>query len=688
METTELEKQVIALTSRVYELEQKVAKLSGENAAPVCAQPNVAEAPSESVSKVAEPGAPEKVDAPKPVVAEEKCIVAEPAVSDSPKTNESPAVEAASESLESKVGRKIMGVVASLLILLSIVLFGRLVYSNFTDGMKIAIMYGVSFAFAVFGIVKLSMSEENNTFYSCIAGCGMAGIYVSCLLTCFYFQMIDVLGLNGLLVLWLAVTCGLGKYVSRMFYYICNIGLIVASFEAVSCHQLTYGTVLYYIGVSVLYLIGRTRIFSKDCHFFTQMHVLSLIYAFGNYEHLATSILIAVFNIAAFIYAHFAYTKETSKDARLTRTNQVLLSGTCLIVLFASDFYVAPYELAVVALLNGILTAIQYLRYNLKTDAIWLNSYYVTLLLALCSNHGFFKYYTSFVPMCVLLLALTRFLGNKHFRYASFAFLLFTICNYPARLEYSYTLGFTLLFVIYYVYRYFRDSYCMLDKFLLSFMVLLSLCYEFVYYRTSWFICFVVLALLSLFFNTSLYRRDYQTQTEEKSTTMFSYLYNAVLLVTGVLMTLFYFRSFEITENFRFSESVVGAIIVILTLILSSWNIKHLYSANVSKNFFGIYTGAKLLVVLLAVLARLETVSLLVSLVCLVFTASCIAAGFKIGNKSLRLFGLSVTLIFVLKLILFDITYSSDYVRPLSFLGAGIVCFLISWFYSKLEKKH
>ena len=71
------------------------------------------------------------------------------------------------------------------------------------------------------------------------------------------------------------------------------------------------------------------------------------------------------------------------------------------------------------------------------------------------------------------------------------------------------------------------------------------------------------------------------------------------------------------------------------------------------------------------------------------FAVLCIAIGFKnsLLTKGLRIFGLMTTLVFVVKFIIFDISFDSSVMKAISFLISGILCFGISAIYNHFEKK-
>lgn len=674
-----LEAQITSLTSRVLELEQKVAILSGDTEKTAkLLQQGKTDIAEQTIGNIPLQNRLEESNS-SDIDAQKESLVNSPQSSNISQGD--------TENLESKIGKKLMSVAASILVIFSVILFGRLLYPALTDSVKVFLMYALSLIFSGIGISKLNASSKYQTLYASFAACGVSSIYISSLLACFYFRLFPVNVLMMILLAWLVLTGALAKLKSRMFLYIYNVGLLIASSITFSYMYPAMGTFLYYIGLIILFVTNKSGIYTKDCYFFKQLHLMSIIYLLCNSHSLGISMAIAMLNLITFVLAHYLYEKATKTDTYLSMSNQIAMSIGFAIMLCFGPFETQPYQFTIIAFINAILTIIQYCKYKDKNQDVWLVSFYVTSFVTILGNKGFIAENLSFIPICILLLVLEYYIKNNHFKYSSVVFAILTNYYEPEKHPFAVILIFTLLFIGYYAFRYFKKSYYLFDKFLLCYLFFLSLIKNFNEYNVTAFIVFTILSLLSIFINSALFRMNYETMEEEITTTVISYLYNAIILIWGLILTLSHTRSYYFSESFSLSSSAVAAIIIALTIMLSLLNVKHLYNSNKSKTFIGIYTCTKLLIVLLAILYRLETVSLVVSLATLIFAVLCIAFGFKINVKSFRLYGLTLTLILVLKLILYDISYDSAILRPLGFLGAGLLCYGVSWLYSKLEKQ-
>ncbi len=75
------------------------------------------------------------------------------------------------------------------------------------------------------------------------------------------------------------------------------------------------------------------------------------------------------------------------------------------------------------------------------------------------------------------------------------------------------------------------------------------------------------------------------------------------------------------------------------------------------------------------------------SIVGLLVTIGFIIVGFKRRIKSIRLYGLVLTIIMVAKFILVDLYQKNSITKVLALIAGGCLCFLISFIYNKLSEK-
>ena len=64
----------------------------------------------------------------------------------------------------------------------------------------------------------------------------------------------------------------------------------------------------------------------------------------------------------------------------------------------------------------------------------------------------------------------------------------------------------------------------------------------------------------------------------------------------------------------------------------------------------------------------------------------CIFIGMRKMTKPLRIYGLILALCSAVKLVLFDISYSYSISKTFSYIVCGVLCFVISYIYTRLER--
>ena len=75
------------------------------------------------------------------------------------------------------------------------------------------------------------------------------------------------------------------------------------------------------------------------------------------------------------------------------------------------------------------------------------------------------------------------------------------------------------------------------------------------------------------------------------------------------------------------------------------------------------------------------------SIVLMVLATVCILFGFKFKNKSTRIYGLSVLLMSVIKIVIVDMWGQDSIIRVVALMFGGVICFAISALYNNFEKR-
>ncbi|MCL2889166.1 MAG: DUF2339 domain-containing protein, partial [Eggerthellaceae bacterium] len=75
------------------------------------------------------------------------------------------------------------------------------------------------------------------------------------------------------------------------------------------------------------------------------------------------------------------------------------------------------------------------------------------------------------------------------------------------------------------------------------------------------------------------------------------------------------------------------------------------------------------------------------SIVCMAVALVCIVAGFLTVIKPLRLYGLILVMMSVMKLAFVDVFYAESVMRVVAFIVGGLICFGINMLYNNMVKR-
>ena len=176
------------------------------------------------------------------------------------------------------------------------------------------------------------------------------------------------------------------------------------------------------------------------------------------------------------------------------------------------------------------------------------------------------------------------------------------------------------------------------------------------------------------------FSRNWITGHEEPPTKVTTNILNVLFIVEGLVL---------IANNN--DNVIVQMIAIVFTVVLCSLNtLAQLQSVIFSSKYAllpEIYVGGKYLFLLYYILVQVDDADYVADIVVLLFAIICIVLGFIAGKKGLRVFGLGLSIIAMVKLILIDIHYDNSAGRAASFLMCGVLCFVISAIYTYVDKK-
>ena len=604
------------------------------------------------------------------------------------------------QDLEKTIGRAILPVCAAGLIFLSLVFFAMLVLPYLSQGVKMVLMYTVSAAITLAGGILVAHDRRNKAFLG-LLGCGMGAWYLSLFLSDFYFHAInDGILYLGLLV-WAVVLCVLSRLRSNLFLIIGQIGVGISLILGVLMCNWTEDAERFLI-LSIYYAVTQTIFFVSHLRREYYRNAVNLV-------SWSIGLLILVLGAAA------SYTEGSAAGnvsvvlllalaavpvllgvaaAEMDENGKLLggIVGALCIIIFCGLFLNRFTGAALLLLVFGIavLALLEFRRPgDLSAGTVLLEvAVFAQMFFAGAAAPYFGEYIsTGLLAEACLLYGFLR--KRKAYRAAALGYgilLLLIPMNGGMRTVWGLVFFCSAVLLI----RFCREQYETWMK-ICGYLMFLAFLSETAVWGTdlaavadvylSDLICFMPIVLCNILAaKVPLFRRNPKTGEEEKAFAAVTMAVQA-LLIAAVLVLMG-----------KPDAPVLHLIYVLLGLVLVCTNT---YSLLIRKDgdWWGIYVALKLLLFASVALHSYGVPVFVNDVTGIVIAFCCIVAGFlaemrmKRKYKALRVCGLVLVLLCVVKLVLVDIRYDNVLLRAAGFFVGGILCFGISLVYNLVDKR-
>lgn len=642
-------------------------------------------------------------------------------------------------NFETNIGKNIMSIIASILIFIGLGSFVVLIYDNMPDFIKIALMYLFSFGLTGFGFYKTT--KKKNTFSIALTACGIGSTYISLLMSLIHFEIFNNITFFILLAVWAIVSLTLERRIkSPVFSIIGTIGVsisvLLAAFDSIGNLEILLLTI-FFCGMSFAYTHnalkdkGITKYIVEGIFIIPSFTLLVLLCD----ETLTTTIFIAltiylIYHLCLYMYKLSEINKGNQIEyaiylpivalqmifsiVNLTNSTDLLgldlgciASFFLLITLFISHeifemkekmpltrYIITP--LIFIGLLSlwseldfntdwfGVLPlTVPFIAYFIyKKDNIFATALIhftsiacIVTLIESMENISFYgrindtvtlttEYYAfSIVSLILLVGSLILFADKKSIQYSK-SIILTNIATIFAYIPYTITKYFYIL------ERQKVEDFLMSDfiRYLPDFSILLPLS------------LFVLFAIGSNYCHkwkdvNSIINKEPNSKLEIWNSIYFKIL-NTILLVANVVFLHIY------------PFGILKILMLLLTFAQCFAGMKEILSKKINI-FTGFYIGLKLTLYMnLALFAFIpySSAPFICSILCLIIAILSIKFGFSKNIKAFRLYGLYLSIFSVFKLLLFDLALGSSLFSVFSFIFAGILCFVIVWFYNKMSE--
>lgn len=623
-----------------------------------------------------------------------------PRASINPMADKSPKTK----DFESIFGKSWMAIFASVLIFISLVMLSAVVLPFLTDYIKVGIMFTFSIGLTVISYVLLRKNKDSK-FLTALLGCGMGAIFISLLVTYISFHMFNQFVLYGLIVLWCIGAIFLSKFNSILFEIIGQLGISIALVLGLSCCNTA----------DTLYLVPML------CGFY-----VITTYAFYHVNHKkaglegSISSIFILFDAFVILIGEFFITFFFEKDLQLENTKFLLLIAIGLCSTYLLLYLLLEYLIAKKKDIVRTLPA-----YICSLCVLVNNELLMHNLLFSKGERQYFSLLYLIIPGILVLMQL-RPLGKETTKWIKI-----TSLASLGLLSYALTdsiLVFSILALICIVTTYFTEDH-IYNIFSLIFAILFSiqamssrnadLIYLSVVVLLLLISCHFLLAgrvessmnkigailMLYIFVGLLFLRLPEITEVLEASTCT-----GCIFIISSIITLLLLFT--PVTADWTTGEknTLEYKLVCIIQIILMVFGIAALNAVedmslkiatilvavllyavrpektDTYKKVWDVFFVVRLTVLLMVILNVLHATNILFSIPMLIEAICFIVLGHIFGKKLYRVYGLVLSNICIAKLILIDISYEEAIQRALGFFICGVLCFLISFIYTRVEK--
>lgn len=596
------------------------------------------------------------------------------------------------KDFENTIGKSFMGVLASILIFISFIMFAMLVYQKITDGVKIFAMYGISTLFVLFGLIKLKKYPKNKLYLS-IAGCGIGALYISLILSNIYFKIMSDIVMYLLILCWAVFTAYLSRLRSNIFSIIGQTGILIAivfgTSVCVDANDINKFFTLNIFFVVSAFLFNKSRIYSKNLasNIFNLVNLFFMIQAYycflDDFKNEFLLNLVSFILMAFIIYKFFmayAYSKLSDENVDFAIINIIYLAMLlALIDSVISSVIIYKVILGIILIVMLALNEIKFKNFSSSLGRIVYQGLLILELTLWCFENDFISNTLGIGILAIAFILYGFYKNDKLFKYAGMLELLCFIFGNTCG-----TLHFVVGLAIFAILSYFiftaKEQYSVRIKnityilFLIFGLNYIGNCIE--TEKIMIVVSFIFCATMNLLASKSSFKTNFATGEEEETT----------LIITGVINVCLMIFALHMIKSIKQYIEIIQAIIIFVSLALFISNTTNLLK-RYDGLFPGIYIGIKFTLLLLTILNAWSATNFVVSIVCILFAIFMITLGFRFKQKSFRIYGLVLVMICTFKLIMIDITYDNSIGQVMSFFVSGLLCLGINAMYNILDKK-
>ena len=597
------------------------------------------------------------------------------------------------------MGIKGMGIVASILVFISFILFAMYLIPGLTDTIKMALMFIISIAMTAVGLFNW-LKKKDSLFFLSLGACGIGALYISLFVSNIYFHKIDQIPLYVMLLIWGAGVLYLSKIKPRLFEIIGLSGIVLSVlFGAFSCAQSKDGLMLGILAIytvigTLAFMIFRMKdsisvIISNVAAWIGSFIIVMAVITLRSYDITFPAIVIAVFSLLLIVFELVLINEDTYHTLPFFGAgNTALMLLTLRAMLSGGDYIMGLIIIIDIIIYIGVEI---YYRHELVNRApigagksVGVIVWQVFLLCSAAGNILGHDTLNENVGMLMLFVPLVVYGFIKDDLQSKIsALILYGILAVELTIEPWLGLVYVIAgCAIYLVMMYIKKGqYSQIQKAIVyvAFLVGLHVWIIALMFEEDWDVevVFPVLMFITGAINLAAFKtpfgKNWLTGDDEQPFAITTYVINACLMLESIILL------------YNIDEPFLHAFVVLTTIMLFVINSVRLLKSNETPKV--IYVALKFTALLICILSSYDVVNYVISISVFALAIAFILLGFKLQVKSLRIYGLVTTMIFAVKLIMIDIKYDNVLGNAVSFFISGLMCFGISALYSIADKK-
>ncbi len=625
---------------------------------------------------------------------------------------------------EAEIGKYLVGILAAVLIFIAAASFISLIWASLSDAMRLSLILISGLLLTTTGFCLIRKSK--NPISSLILGTGAGLIFISIISANMFFNFIGNITSIILVAIWSIFFILSYKY-TRMFFtsIIAYIGSIVALLLGASItlsNNEFIALMLYVTSISATLVITSHKWLDEQKKIISILlsmlsYAILLMIGFGLEDFNLILYFIIIIEYILFNYMYYRVEKLGKKQWAYLIVN-ALVSIITLMFLSRVNSGInsnISVELAWFFAIN----LMQMIIFEFFTKSIRrVNIFYYVIIQAITAIIFNIDKFNTFGGMSILSIVLIVFqILNRHSNYRTsitVIIIIDTLLSYFTFLKSDIALLYGLLqiisatYLIYNTYNHENYSKSVIKEgifkiiwmivYLVNAYFITNNIVDFIIknaevtthsHRYREVISYMVLSIATCTIVASGYFKDWKSDKFKWFTKNETVLEDKISLVFYIILSVVYFFGlYIISLPDVWHQQLIAILSVVAVALVQSKNLVDNYK---NQALVGLWIGFKYSALTWTIMYSVWNIkleSVLMSVAGLTIALLSIALGFKLKMKSLRLYGLIITILMVLKFIAIDLSQENSIIRIVALFIGGIICFGITLLYNKLNKEN